>query len=730
MVKRHYYRQGMFVQAIYHYEAIKEYERIAQILHEYGQNIIGNGQLEGLLDRLKKIPSYLKDHYYLLWLYEGEVLRYRCSYDEAEYCYIKAIEHAQKSNDYIGQSRALEGQARIYLDTIQPGKAERLLQKAIEVLEDVETAPVTDRGRLYHLMAENLANAGQAIKAEKWFIKGKELNIPMEDGNLEARLYLRSGKLSVAKKILLQKKMAENPKDASSHLQQSHRETDLLLSLIESFMGNGEGAKELAQSGIQQGVRFKAPFVEACGWMRMGHAVQLLGRYDVTLAKQCYETALEIMEEINVSRGKAEPLMGLCILFGNEGAYERSIEYGKRALVETEKVKDSWLSALILLCMGIAAVHNERFLDANYYLSKCSSLFDECGDQYGKVMTALWKSMASFYNEQDQEFSLQVQNFLKLIQIGEYDFVFKKRTTFGPRDLKRLAPILLEAQNLGIHRQFINNLLNELGFSNMTTHPGFTLRIQTLGKFKVWLGNLEVYESNWQRGKAKELLELFVTKRNVLLPREEIFSYIWSGLDEKAAARDFKVALNALNNALEPNRKARSMPFFIQRTRTSYGLNPDSGYLLDIEEFEEWIQTGLEEKDSIQAIKCLQRALELYEGDYLPERRYDDWCLNEREHLLVIFLRGSERLAQAYVQTGQYDKTIYWCEKIIEKDKTWEEAYRLLMLSYYHKNNRSQAMKWYKKCCEALENELGIEPMIPTQQMYELVIGSPSGRFS
>lgn len=719
----YYYRQGLMVQAIYHFEVIQDFANVAKILDKHGQVMIENGQLESLLERLKRIPDLLKNQYYLLWLYEGEVLRYRCSYNEAERCYLKAIEKASQVKDYIGESRALEGQARIYLDTIQPGKAERFLQKAIEVLENMGNTGYEGLGRLYHLMAENLANAGKAIKAQKWFKKGRELNIALEDGNLEARLYLRSGKLMNAKKILTQKKQAESL-SAQVHLQQSHRETDLLLSLIEAFMGNGEEAKELAQSGIQQGVKFQAPFVEACGWIRMGHAVQLLGKYDYTLAKQCYETALEIMDEINVSRGKAEPLMGLCILFGNEGAYDRSIEYGTKALEETEKVKDAWLSALILLCMAIASVYNEKYDEANNYLSKCSTLFTECGDQNGSLMAALWKCVSSFYSEETDQFITNVQHFIKLLQLGDYTFIFKKRTLFGPRDLNKLIPILLEAQKIGVHRQYISNLLDELGIMNVTNHPGYTLRIQTLGKFRVWLGTNEVHESDWQRGKAKELLEFFVTRRNVLIPKEELFSVLWSGLDEKAAARDFKVALNALNNALEPNRKARSTPFFIQRVGTSYGLNPDSGYLLDIDEFEDWIQAGLEEKDRSQVIKCLQRGLELYEGDYLPERRYDDWCLNERERLQVNFLRGAERMAQAFVQAGQYDKTIYWCEKIIEKDKTWEEAYRLLMFAYYQKNNRPQGLKWYKKCCEALEDELGVEPMAPTKHMYEMLISA------
>ena len=176
---------------------------------------------------------------------------------------------------------------------------------------------------------------------------------------LEARLYLRTGRFEDAKKFLFNQKEKLSTKNSSA-LPKSHRETDLLLSLIEAFTGEGLKAKELAQAGIQQGISLKAPFVEACGWIRMGHAVQILNKYESDLAEQCYNTALEIMGNLNVDRGKAEPLMGLCILYGTRGEYERAMEAGTKALQETEKVQDIWLSALISLCMGITCIYNER----------------------------------------------------------------------------------------------------------------------------------------------------------------------------------------------------------------------------------------------------------------------------------------------------------------------------------------------------------------------------------
>ena len=69
----------------------------------------------------------------------------------------------------------------------------------------------------------------------------------------------------------------------------------------------------------------------------------------------------------------------------------------------------------------------------------------------------------------------------------------------------------------------------------------------------------------------------------------------------------------------------------------------------------------------------------------------------------------------------EFEKTIYWAEKLLRIDRTWEEAYRLLMYAYYQLQNRSQSVKWYDRCVTTLEQELGIEPMETTIQMYEMI---------
>nr|WP_263325156.1 BTAD domain-containing putative transcriptional regulator [Neobacillus sp. Marseille-Q6967] len=718
---RFYERKNMWEEALFHYKKINHIKAIASILQESGLKMLETGKLKSLLDQLILIPEAEMEIYYMLWYLKAEVLRYRSQYQEAEICYDRAYKAALKREDYLGISKALEGKAKIYLDTIQPHHAERLLYEAIDAREK-SVSDEEEKAKLYYLLSENLLNSGKSTKAEKWLQKAKNLSAKVLDGNIEARLNIRTGRFDKARRILTMQK-DELKGNHGSTLPQSHRETDLLLSLIASFTGDGLKAKELAQAGIQQGISLKAPFVEACGWIRMGHAVQIMNKYDLQLAEQCYYTALELMDKLNVERGKAEPLMGLCILYGIRGEFERALEAGQKALQETERVQDVWLSGLISICMGITCIYNHQLFKGMEILENTELLFEKCEDSFGKMLSKFWLAYVYFLEKKVERFKVRFDEFLRIVQANRYEFLFHKRSVFSPGDLQMFVPLLLECIKQDIQKPYALKILQDLGASELDTHPGYSIRVQTLGQFRIWLGEKEVSEKDWQREKAKELFQLFVTK-NELMTKDEILQLLWPDLDKKSADRDFKVALNSLHHVLEPARKARAAPFFIIREGVFYGLNPQAVIELDITDFQDWIQKGLHDDDPVKSIPHLEKALAIYLGEYLPDRRYADWCISKRESMLVYFLRGAEKMAQLMVRRENYDSVIYWCEKIILRDRTWEEAYRLLMYSYYRKNNRPQAIKWYHKCMEVLEEELGVSPLEPTKHMYSMIIES------
>ena len=254
-----------------------------------------------------------------------------------------------------------------------------------------------------------------------------------------------------------------------------------------------------------------------------------------------------------------------------------------------------------------------------------------------------------------------------------------------------------------------------------------SLRVQTLGLFRVWIDGELLPPVVWKREKAQRLFQFLITVRlndsHQVMPKERIVAELWPSLDEKRADRDFKVALNALNDALQPDRSARSLSTYISRSGLAYGLDPDADIVIDAAEFRDGLKRAarLEAGDPDAAIEAYRAAIDLYQGDYLPDALYEDWSSLERERLHMLYLSGAMRLATLLMPRGGLQEAIQLCQSVLSLDRYWEEAYRIMMLSHALRGNRPLALRTYEQCRQALRDGLGLEPMAGTTALYQAI---------
>lgn len=692
-----------------------DWEELAYLISTLGSRLIYLGHLKIVVEAIKSLPTSYKSIFPRIYIVEGDYYRLHSEYTTALTLYKQAFIICNDIGDQEGAVMALEGEVRVYLDTVKPNKAQSLIKQAYKHMK------VTNehKARLLHLMAENYINSGKPNRAKHVIRLGRKLSTSTNVEVQESRLLLRTGQLHAVDTLLHKEELKIKEETPLIH---GFRETSLVHSLVNSFIGQPEIAKKRAQQGILLGTQMKSPFIEATGWARMGHAMQIVTPINFQLAEQCYVTSLQIFEEIGVEWGQAEPLMGLSLLHGFEGNYDLAISYGTEACRIASAVTDQWMYFLTQLCMGIASYHQNNFHDALKLFT--SSLFGirKCGDNFLEATALLWISYTYYQLENDIETYNYFERSLDLISQNGYEFIFLKRSMFSAKDLQMNIPLLIEIQQQkrSTHA-FATKILQELGFSQTKFHPGYTLKIETLGGFRVWLGDREVFEKDWQRANAKRLFQYLITKRKQEVPKEVIQVELWPELDEDTLDRDFKVALNALTKALEPERKARSSSFYVIRNGSTYRLNPDSGYQLDIDLFQKLFEEALKEKNDEKAKVKLENGFILYKGDFLADNLYEDWAIEERERLQVLFLRGSEKLAYLLLLFKEYEQAIKVAEQVIEKDPCWEEAYRIIMISYSKLLNRTMALRWYEKCKQNLTEELGVEPMLLTRTIREQI---------
>ena len=222
----------------------------------------------------------------------------------------------------------------------------------------------------------------------------------------------------------------------------------------------------------------------------------------------------------------------------------------------------------------------------------------------------------------------------------------------------------------------------------------------------------------------RQLFQLLLTQRGRWLQRDEIADRLWPQLSPEAAQRDFKVALNALNKAIEPQRSADEVFAFVVREGSAYRLRPEADVWLDAIEFERACETGLRSDDGDVALAALRTALSWYHGDYLPDALYEDWASEERERLLSLYLRAADKLAGMLIERSEFEESLDICQAILTRDACWERAYRLIMTAHARQGNRPLALRAYQRCVATLHDELGVEPSAATTSLYRQIAQS------
>jgi len=119
----------------------------------------------------------------------------------------------------------------------------------------------------------------------------------------------------------------------------------------------------------------------------------------------------------------------------------------------------------------------------------------------------------------------------------------------------------------------------------------------------------------------------------------------------------------------------------------------------------------------------LQRGVRLYRGDYLVGID-DEWAVCERQRLRNLYVDGLYHLTSAYAAASKWAATLEWGRRLNQEEPLREDVHRLLMLAYAHTGNRAKAAAQYRQCERILDSELGVAPMLETQELHRQLMRS------
>lgn len=698
-----YFLEGEhYEEAINHLIKAEEYAQAVVWLTKISPELLEKARFNTLLYWLKKIPEDIFQQNPWLYVILGDVNRLTSQFHQAMRLYEKA---EQLFTEDIQRSEVLQRKALVYLDTVQPSRAEPLLKQALDLKESISER---DKAGLLAWIAENNLNCGKI--SEVLALQKKAHNWGLElPAYLQARLLLRTGKLGEAASLLEQQDLAEQAQAKLSP--RAHRETKLILSLLKALLGKDcYTVYALARDGLEKSRLIGSPFTECVAAARMGHSYQVRGNLDKAI--EWYLLANKISDQVRVPRGKGESLWGLCLAYSYRGKWESAFRYGEEGWKICQEANDYWLATLTRISMGIGCFMTGRYEEALNYLGESLQTAQNCRDTYLCVVAKLWECLAYWKLGNKDKLNQEMDGLITAIKIHDYGFLLTEKTLWSPRD-----PALIQAMFwYGLDAQpgaaLQADLAPYLHGKKPSYHPGYSLYFKTLGEFTVWRGGKEIKSDDWSRDKARKLLQILVGHRGQYVRSEQLADWLWPDKSREQGRQNLKVIINTLNRILEPERQGQC-PFFLERNTQGYGIVNKDNYQVDAELFISLVQAGcnyFRKNDLLLAQEALEEALVLYEGDYLPEMIYEEWVLAEQESLRKMFLEAAEKLAQINLQQKQWTRCLEICEMILAKDCCCESAYQLMIMCYCQMKEKILAVQTFQRCKENLAKHLSVRP--------------------
>lgn len=255
---------------------------------------------------------------------------------------------------------------------------------------------------------------------------------------------------------------------------------------------------------------------------------------------------------------------------------------------------------------------------------------------------------------------------------------------------------------------------------------GGVLRVVTFGRFGLSANGRDLAVDRWHRRQALTLLKILVTHRRERVHREHLIACLWPDADERRGRERLKVTTYFLREQL---RAAGIDGHIIDVGGPAYALKRELIWL-DCESFEQHYEQArrlAQRARANEALTSFERAARLYQGDYLPEDLYAEWCAEERERLREAYFDVLGHIVDIHLDRGDFEEAAVVCRRGLVHEPCREGFHRALMICLARLGQHDRLTAHYNHCCKVLKAELGVGPTLETEHLYRSLLAGRAG---
>lgn len=249
------------------------------------------------------------------------------------------------------------------------------------------------------------------------------------------------------------------------------------------------------------------------------------------------------------------------------------------------------------------------------------------------------------------------------------------------------------------------------------------IKISTLGRFTVKCDDNPLDPILFEGSRPALLLKSIVLHDARDIPKEILIEDLWPETDAKSGEKNFKINLHRLRKIIEPDPDKEFGYSYVQQKSGLVSLDTDL-VVIDTQIFMTLINKGLtseREKNLEAAVEYMEKAVQLYQGDYFAEEAYVEWIYRKRDLYRTRFLEILQKKAYLHEELDQPGRAIETWRQVLQTEPGLEKAYQNLMILYADTGEKRLALGVFDQCKTFLYKELGAKPGNQTQRIYQKI---------
>ncbi len=297
--------------------------------------------------------------------------------------------------------------------------------------------------------------------------------------------------------------------------------------------------------------------------------------------------------------------------------------------------------------------------------------------------------------------------------------------------MARLCEKALEA---GIEAGYVqeiirkHNLISDTPPLHIEMWP-WPVKVHTLGRFRITVNDTPLAFPGKAQKKPLELLKALIALGGRDVGQEQITDVLWPDAEGDHAHKSFEMALQRLRRMLGRDDAVRLQSGQVSLDDrlcwTDVGvfdrLQSDAERQFGGGQAKRRGKAGLAHRDLPAAV---EKALALYQGQFLPEDVRQPWSVAMRERMRSRFLRLIVRTGGQFEKSRQWQKAVELYDRGVETEALAEELYQRLMVCHQRLGQEAKGVMAYRRCKTALLRDLGIAPSSQTETIYRQILSA------